>query len=253
MVNMKGLLLLPVGILALGGYVYAGSHLAQSTSKKYAEVKGNGKLISQNRNVAPYTKVVIGSSFEGQFFESTPGPVTISAESNLQDLIETKVENGTLYVTTKGSISTEKGFRITGRTQKLEAFNAGGATKIELKNIGRHPLSLDVSGASKLTVFGSPSSLAVDASGASHVQLGSLNLDKLTAEISGASKLTLSGTAKTATIEASGASTFNGKLSGEKVRATASGASNVNISGHFTLSSTNASGASKISQPYHQK
>jgi hypothetical protein len=247
---MKALLLLPVGFLALGGYVYAGSHLAQSTSKRYPTVKGNGKVINQNRNVAPYTKVVIGSSFEGQFFESTPGPLTISAESNLLSMIETKVENGTLFVTTKGSISTEKGFRITGRTAKISAFDASGAAKIELKNIGKHPLDVKTSGATKMNVFGTPSSLKVDASGASEVNFGTLTLDSVVAEVSGASKLTLAGTAKTAALNASGASHVTAKLSGGKCKAVASGASNVEITGHFNTSSTNASGASSISKPY---
>ncbi len=247
---MKALILLPVGVLALGGYVYAGSHLAQSTSKRYPTVKGNGKVINQNRNVAPYTKVVIGSSFEGQFFESTPGPLTISAESNLLSMIETKVENGTLFVTTKGSISTEKGFRITGRTAKLSAFDANGAAKIELKNIGKHPLDIKTSGATKMTVFGSPSSLNVDASGASEVNFGTLTLDSVVAEVSGASKLRLAGTAKIAAINASGASHITAKLSGGKCKAVASGASNVEITGHFNTSSTSASGASSISKPH---
>jgi hypothetical protein len=247
---MKALFLLPVGLLALGGYVYAGSHLAQSTSKRYPTVKGNGKVINQNRNVAPYTKVVIGSSFEGQFFESTPGPLTISAESNLLSMIETKVENGTLYVTTKGSITTEKGFRITGRTAKISAFDASGAAKIELKNIGKHPLDLKTSGATKMSIFGAPSSLKVDASGASQISFGKLTLDSLVAEVSGASKLSLSGTAKSATVNASGASQISGKLSGGKFKAVASGASNVDISGYFNTSSTSASGASSISKPH---
>ncbi len=246
---MKGLLLLPLGILALAGYVYAGSHLAQSTSKNSQTVKGNGKLVNENRKVPSYTKVVIGSSFEGQFFESTPGPLTISAETNLLPLIQTRVENGTLYVTTKGSMSTEKGFRITGRTAKIDGFHASGASNIELKNIGRHPLQVEASGASKLTVFGSPSNLKVDASGASQVSFGTLTLDSLIAEISGASKLSLSGTTKSATINASGASKFSGKISGGKFKAVASGASNVEIQGHFSSSSTSTSGASSISKP----
>ena len=246
---MKALLLLPVGFLALGGYVYAGSHLAQSTSKSYPTVKGNGKVINQNRNVAPYTKVVIGSSFEGQFFESTPGPLTISAESNLLSMIETKVENGTLYVATKGSITTEKGFRITGRTAKISSFDASGAAKIELKSIGKHPLDVKTSGATKMTIFGTPSSLKVDASGASQISFGTLNLDSIVAEVSGASKLSLSGTAKLATFNASGASKVTGKLSGEKFKANASGASQVDVNGHFNTTTTSASGASSISRP----
>ena len=244
---MKGLILLPVGILALGGYVYAGSHLAQGT---YAAVKGNGKLKTENRSVPTYTKVVIGSAFEGQFFESTPGPVTISAESNILPLIETKVENGTLFVNVKGSVSTQKGFRITGRTAKLTTFEAAGAAKMELKNIGRHPLKLDASGASKVAVFGAPSSLDVDASGASNVSFGTLTLESLNAELSGASKLSLSGTAKSAIISVSGASKVTGNLSGDKFKAVASGASKVEIKGHFNSSTTNASGASSISKPH---
>lgn len=242
---MKGLILLPAGILALGGYVYAGSHLAQ---KSYDTVKGNGNVKTENRKVATYTKVVIGSAFEGQFFESTPGPLTISAESNILPLIETKVKDGTLYVTTKGSISTEKGFRITGRTAKISAFDAAGAAKMELKNIGRHPLKVDASGASKLVVFGAPSSLEVDASGASNVTFGTLTLESLSAELSGASKLTLAGTTKSATINASGASKFMGNISGGKFSAVATGASKVEVKGPFSSSTTDASGAAKISR-----
>ncbi|MEI7576522.1 MAG: DUF2807 domain-containing protein [Armatimonadota bacterium] len=244
---MKGLILLPIGILALGGYVYAGSHLAQGT---YAAVKGNGKLKTENRSVPAYTKVVIGSAFEGQFFESTPGPLTISAESNILPLIETKVENETLFVNVKGSVSTRKGFRITGRTAKLAAFEAGGAAKMELKNIGRHALKLEASGASKVSVFGTPSSLDVDASGASEIAFGTLTLESLIVELSGASKLSLAGTTKSANISASGASNFTGNISGEKFKAVASGASKVEIKGHFNTSTTSASGASSISKPY---
>lgn len=247
---MKALLALPVGLLVLGGYVYAGTHLAGAAHQNYKAIQGNGKLKVENRNVAPYTKIVIGSAFEGQFFETTPGPLSISADSNVLPLIETKVVNGTLIVNVKGSISTKNGFKITGRTAKISALRASGAANIELKNIGKHALEIEGDGAAKVNVFGSPTSLKADASGASQLTFGTLTLDTLVADLSGASKLTLSGTVKTATVEASGASNFDGKLSGNKFKATASGASNVNVSGHFNTSTTSASGAANISRPY---
>ena len=247
---MKALLALPLGLLALGGYVFAGSHFAAAAQKEYKAIIGNGIQKTETRNVAPYTKIVIGSAFEGQFFETTPGPLSLSADSNILPLIETKVVNDTLIVNVKGSISTKKGFRITGRTAKISAIDANGAARIDLKNIGKHPLDIKGSGASRVIVFGSPSGLTVDASGASQVQLGTVALDSLLADLSGASKLTLSGTVKNANIEASGASQFSGKISGDKFKATASGASNVDVSGHFNTSTTSASGASKISRPY---
>lgn len=247
---MKALLALPLGLLAFGGYVYAGTHFAGGVQQNFKGVQGNGKLKTENRAVAPYTKIVIGSAFEGQFFETTPGPLSISADSNILPLIETKVENGTLIVNVNGSINTKSGLKITGRAAKIEAIHAAGAANIELKNIGKHPLEVKGSGASKVNVFGSPTSLKADASGASNLTFGNLTLDTLRVDLSGASKLTLSGIAKTATIDASGASNFEGKLSGNRFKATASGASNVNISGHFNTSTTSASGAANISRPY---
>lgn len=247
---MKALLALPIGLLALGGYVYAGTQVKTSRASNYPKVEGNGKLKTENRAVPPYTKIEIGSAFEGQFFETTPGPLTISADSNILPLIQTRVEDGTLKVSIKGSINTKNGFKITGRTAKISALDASGAARIDLKNIGKHPLTVNGSGASQVHVFGSPTSLNTEASGASQLTFGTLNLDTLTADLSGASHLTVSGTAKNVVIEASGASNVDAKLSGNKFKATATGASNVNISGHFNTSTTSASGASNISRPY---
>jgi hypothetical protein len=245
---VKALLFLPLGAIALAGYVYAGHHIGLSSGGN--QITGNGILKTQNRQVAPYSKIVIGSAFVGQFFETTPGPLTLSAESNVLPLIETKVENDTLYVNIKGSMSLKRGLRITGRTAKISSVDASGASQIELKNIGRHALTVKGSGASKVSVFGAPNSLKLDASGASQMKFGNLTLETLVADLSGASNLTLAGTVQNATVSASGASTFAGNISGGKFRGTASGASNLNISGHFTTCMTSASGASQISRPY---
>lgn len=242
---MKGLIALPIGALALGCYVYAGTHAVQN----YKSVVGDGKLTTQNRKVGTYSKIVIGSAFEGQFFETTPGPLTISADSNLLPYIQTEVKQDTLYVKIKGSVSTKNGFRITGRTARISAVDASGATKLEIKGIGKHPLDLSASGASRLTIFGAPISVQADASGASAISLGSVTLEKLVAELSGASKINVSGTAKNVSIEASGASSFDGKLSGDKFAAEASGASNIRVKGHFNSSSASSSGASSITKP----
>jgi hypothetical protein len=59
--------------------------------------KGNGNITTETRNItADFTKIDVSSAIEVIIEQSENKSVTVEAESNLQELISTKVNNGVL-------------------------------------------------------------------------------------------------------------------------------------------------------------
>ena len=244
MMNMKRILILSVP-LALTGCAHLEIGLSHGFGG-HQGTKGNGKPQEVSRPVAEFDKIEVGSAFQVEATEGPLSPLKVSADSNLLSQIKTEVKNRTLKVWVEGSMSTSSPQKISFSTPRINSFVASGATETNLKLASNHAFNLDISGASKVTVKGTVSSLDCDLSGASRAIFGTMSMTKLKASLCGASQLAIKGSTEVLEAELSGASVIDGGLAGKEAIVSMSGSSRAKF-GPFAKVSKDLSGASNAS------
>lgn len=191
-------------------------------------IKGNGKVVTEDRVVEEYSGLDISSAFNVVIMQGDHYSLTVEADENLLPVIETKVKRGVLYISTKENIRKFEKMNIYITFVDIDRMEISGAVDLESKGV----LNLN--------------NLDLECSGATDIDL-SLEVSTLRVDISGASDLNLEGRCGMFVIDVSGASDLNAfDMKANDVRVDASGASSVKV---FAISSINAdvSGASDVS------
>jgi hypothetical protein len=220
-----------LGVLAIGLVAAIASPFGKLGSGNFefhfGGVKGSGNVVTDKRDIDSFHGIEVGNAIQVDIVAQKDYSLEIEADDNIVPLIRTEVSGGILQISCEKSISKASPIHI----------------RISAPNID----SLDVSGASNVTVAGlQNSSLSVESSGASKVRIDGTTT-KLTVDISGASKVDAQNlTAETGSIETSGASSANVNVT-SSLRADASGASHINYSGSPKDVIKKSSGASSVS------
>ncbi|MDO9512064.1 MAG: head GIN domain-containing protein [Bacteroidales bacterium] len=173
-------------------------------------IKGNGNIIKENRNVSDFTKLEISGAFKVFMVQGTKPSLAVEADENLMERIITTVKGGRL---------------------DISSHNVSSYNKMVIYLCVVDLDELDISGA--VTVIGETElkfrSIHLDFSGASRMDADMI-AEKINVDISGASKINLAGNCRTAEVDASGASKFLGtKFKVDNLSADVSGASFVEI------------------------
>jgi hypothetical protein len=211
------------------------------------EVRGDGNVISQQRNVSNFNAIDAGGAVEVHLVQG-PAGVKVTADGNLQEYVEVFTEGDVLVIQYKQNTSLEPSadIKIFVSVPSLNSIEVSGASKLIADGpyTGTTALQIKASGASNVTMNISVPKLDVDISGASHANLQGKATD-IIASASGASEIrAMELVSETADIDVSGASdteiTANSKINIE-----ASGASSVSYKGNAAVSQ-NVSGAGSV-------
>lgn len=189
-------------------------------------VKGSGQTASEVRGLTGFRSVDVGGVFEVVITTQKDFAVEVEADDNLLPLIKTEVRGDVLTIGTEQRISPRSPIRVRISAPDIDELDVSGVANVTIKDLKNTGLSVDGSGASKVTIAGQTSKLTVDVSGATKVYADDLATENATTKASGASHIyvNVSGT----------------------LRADASGASHIVYSGSPTRVEKDASGASKI-------
>ena len=150
---------------------------------------GSGNIVSQKREVSNFKSVDVSSAFVVEIVAGKDFSVEVQADDNLLPLIETSVSGGTLHIGTEKSVSTKNDMIVRITAPEIEKIEASGACKVNASGITNKSLTIDTSGASKISVTGETSELSVEVSGASNIDTDQLKTVNANIEASGASKV----------------------------------------------------------------
>ncbi len=191
-------------------------------------LRGNGNIATEERLVEEFTSIDVSGAMQVSIELGNEPALSITADENLLEVIESTVINGRLVLRNLESYSSSNPVVIKVSTQQLKSYDGSGAT------------TGIIAGSVETDVF------EVDLSGASRLTLGSGTTGKLKANLSGASSLKASElVAGDADIDVSGASSAITNVTGS-LDAEASGASSVRYSGDPKSVKERASGGSSV-------
>ena len=119
-------------LLASAGLALAsglGLHAGAASAAGWSRVRGSGKLVKVQRSVSGFSAVSLELPAMVELVQGPTEGVTIEADDNLVDLIDTVVERGVLRLRFKDrQVSVDsQGIRISLQAGALEALSIGGS------------------------------------------------------------------------------------------------------------------------------
>lgn len=172
----------------------------------FSKVTGNGNVITETRNTAPYDKIAAGGSFDVILVKGKEGEISLEGEENILSIIETEVEGDKLKIRFK------KGVRFTYRhkvtiTVPFEDLNevsfagSGNLRSSDVIKASKIEASLAGSGDVDLPLEGDEIRVSVSGSGELKARVQSQNL---IAALAGSGDILLDGSTQSIEVKVSG-------------------------------------------------
>ncbi len=210
--------------------------------------KGNGDVITINREVGEYDEVSVGGSFDVELVAGPEGKITLTGESNLLELIETEVKGGNLSIRVQRGKnirpSNRKGIQITVPFKDLSGVSLAGSgdvvgkAEIRARNFscsvaGSGDLVLDVdaadtkasvTGSGDLTLRGKTRDFDAKVTGSGDIHAADFKADNVNANVTGSGDVSVyaAETIK-ARVTGSGDIEYKGNPSKKETKVTGSG------------------------------
>ena len=251
-----------------------------STNINAQSIKGDGNVVTEDREVSGFTGIRISSGIDLYVKQGTDELCQIETDKNLMDAIVTEVNDGILKIYCEKSIRTKKTLKAHVTIKEFNSLVSSGGSDIytlteinsdnfKITSSGGSDLEFDLnannlearfSGGSDAKMNCNVKNINIVASGGSDLHLKKLDADECNFDISGGSDVDIAGKTSKLRIDASGGSDVDAydleskdcylKLSGssdvnvyvtEEFNVTASGGSDVNYKGNPSETNINAS------------
>ncbi len=191
-------------------------------------VKGSGNVSSETRNLSGFSGIDLQGSADVDVAFGEPESVVVEAEDNILPLIETKVQNGQLVISTKPNtnLSTTKPVRVHVKMKSLDAVSISGSGSVTAPGMIADSVKVDLSGSGNINLSGSAKNANITLGGSGNVLCDQLKASSVKVVVSG------SGNAKV--------------YASDSLDATVSGSGNIQYSGNPAQVNKNISGSGSI-------
>lgn len=190
-------------------------------------IKGNGNVQTEKRTITDkFTKIEVNRGIEVVIEQGDQVEVQVEADQNLLKHITTKVENGTLIVSSDENIYSAETEKVTIKMPVIEGLSTTSGSNIK----------------SKMTLKGT--SISISSSSGSEIQ-ADLEYDTINAETTSGSNITIAGKALKLKTNASSGSELNAEdLLSNEVNSEATSGSSIEVHALVNLVAKASSGAS---------
>lgn len=200
--------------------------LASSCIDNLKSITGSGNVVSQTRNVGPFSEVDAENGMDVIIEQGDVQSLVVEADDNLQEHILTTVNGNTLHITSdfNNFINSTRNIRI--KMPKIDALTASSGVSLTSKGILKGTsIDLETNSGSSMTV--------------------EVEFEDVEGESSSGSTMKVSGKAMKASFSSSSGSTIEaGNLMANEVQADASSGSSINVKPIVKLKGEASSGGS---------
>ncbi len=147
--------------------------------------KGNGKLSSEKRIISNFDAIKVSGSVDVIYQKSSIAELSVEADSNLFDNIETIVKGQTLYVNSKGGFSTNNKITIKCSSPSIEHVKISGSGDVVLQDIEEPELILQISGSGDIEVDGVCEDLTASVAGCGDIDAEELIAQHVVVNVAG--------------------------------------------------------------------
>lgn len=115
-------------------------------------VHGSGNIVTETRDVHDFDRVVFSGTGEFLLTQDEGESLTIKADDNLMDYVESEVRDGTLYIGENGTISPSQPIHFELSVKEIVGLSVVGIASAETGGISTERLEINVSGTSTLSM-----------------------------------------------------------------------------------------------------
>jgi len=155
------------------------------------KVQGSGTIVKQSRELGSFDGLELGMPGSVEVRIGNAESVTIETDDNLQPLIETVIDGGTLKIrpVRKQLQLNTRNLRVVVQAKKLESISVGGSGTVDAENLRAQRLTLNVGGSGSINVRGLESDSVKVALGGSGNLKASGSAEHLAVSIGGSGKV----------------------------------------------------------------
>ena len=136
-------------------------------------IRGNGRVVSEQRNVDPFVNVETGGAFRVEWNSGAPS-ASITVDENLMQYVEMEVRDRVLHVRTTRSVRPTHSIRLALTSNVLEGASFSGASRLDAHQLSGPKFYLETTGASNVTLDGAVDELVANMTGASDLRAEAL-------------------------------------------------------------------------------
>jgi hypothetical protein len=209
-------------------------------------IKGNGNVTEEIRQVAEFDQIHVSRGMNVYVTQGSPAKVVVIADSNLHELIETKVEGGVLKVFINENIRWAKEKKVMVTVDKLSGVQSTSGSNVWSTNqVMSENLELKASSGANLTMDLNSKFLKADCSSGANIKLSGLAKEADLETSSGANLKCPELKAGNCKMRASSGGNVSSTVDG-KLQAHASSGGNVVYYGEPTETDVNTSSGGNI-------
>jgi len=153
-------------------------------------VRGSGNVVTESRDVSGFTTVVLDGAGKLVIDNTGSESLTITADDNLLDYIDTSVQNGRLIIRIKGRTTfsgvKELSYHVT--VDELAGVELNGAGNVTVNDVDTEDWSVELNGVGGVTASGEAIRQTVNISGAGNYEAPDLASQETTVDHEGAGR-----------------------------------------------------------------
>jgi len=149
------------------------------------DIQGNGDVISEHRKVDAFQEIELNGNIHFSISKGKPA-LTVKGDSNLLQYVKTENINGFLKVTVKERVNPLSILKVSIRTSELVSLKLNGSSKGKIRGIDEDRFTINLSGASNISITGKIRDFALNISGAGILKAKKCEIERCSVVISGA-------------------------------------------------------------------
>lgn len=214
------------GILIILGLSAMACSIGTIAINPGGQIQGSGNVISENRPVSGFTSIVLrGSANVFVTFGETES-VVVKTDDNILPLIETRVQNGQLIISTKNntSFTSTDPVRVDVTMKSLDSINLSGSGIINVPELSGDAIKVTLPGSGNINLAGEVNRVDISLGGSGIVSCSGLKAKTATVSLSGSGNVSVyASDSLDATLAGSGTIQYSGNPANVNKNVTGSG------------------------------
>ncbi|SNR16020.1 head GIN domain-containing protein [Tenacibaculum jejuense] len=215
------------------------------SSKK---VRGNGKVITEERSVGDFDEVSVGGSFDVILIDGREGKVTIEGEENIIPYIITEVRGNTLKIKVQKNTNVRfnRKLTVTVPFEDINGIALGGSGNVRSEKVVRgENVSLSIGGSGNIKTKVKASTLSTSIGGSGNIRVAGSS-DHMKCSIAGSGNIkAYDVTTKTLKVSVAGSGDIEATVK-DKIKGSVVGSGSVYYKGNPKYIDTNSVGSGDI-------
>ena len=157
-----------------------------------AQVKGNGNLASEMRELSKFKAIEIAIGYDKIIVNCGEEPsIHISGDENILPLITTRISKGILKIESDSTFDTKSASEIIINVKSLKEYTYDGVGKTVINNLNEKKLNCNINGVGSCELNGKVESFYVSVNGVGSVNAKQLIADDVVANLNGVGSVKL--------------------------------------------------------------